>query len=150
MSPASSNEGGGALYVISAVSLLHLGWAALLASSAAAAHSNPVAAVASVTGSRGGAAVALAVTAILALAVAWVYRSHWRIHPGLLIAGLVPQQFFLIVSAASGIVAATRGHYADGTVRSWPFIVTDQSPVILIALLYTTAILVVSRRSLPD
>jgi hypothetical protein len=54
---------------------------------------------------------------------------------------LVPQQFVLIISASGALHAAFVGHYADGVPRPWQFILGDQLPVILAALLYTYALL---------
>lgn len=141
----TGNGSRGALYIIVLVSVLHLVWAGLLISSATAAHSTPVAAVVAVTGSRAAAAGALASTGLLALFTGWLHGSPHRIRPWLRVAGLVPQQFFLVASAASGVMAAVHGHYADGVPRPWQFILGDQLPVVLVALLYATAIVVVSR-----
>lgn len=135
------------LFVVALVSLLHLAWAALVIASPVAARSTPIAAVVAVTGSRGGAVAALAGTAVLALAVSWVQHSSRTpdVRPGTLALGLIPQQFFILASAAGGIGAAVVGHYADGVIRPWQFIIGDQLPVILIAFLYSTAIIVVDR-----
>lgn len=135
------------LYIVLTVSILHLIWAGLLLSSLAAAHSTPVEAVVSVLHSRVGAIIALAGTGVLALAAAWYHESpaHPPIGRRLLALALIPQQVLLIISAGGGIAAAVRGHYADGVTRPWQFIAGDQLPVILIALLYTTAILVIGR-----
>lgn len=136
-----------ALYVILMVSFLHLTWAALLLSSASAAHSTPVGAVITVLHSRSAAVVALAGTGLLALLAAWFHENplHRSMRPRYLALLLVPQQILLIMSAAGGISAAINGHYADGVARPWQFILGDQLPVILVALLYTTAILVIGR-----
>lgn len=134
----------GSLYIIMATSCLHLAWTGLLVWSAAAAFSTPVSGVISVLGSRYVAAFALAASAALAMVVAWLYRSS-RHSPATrtMTLGLVPQQFLLLLSALSGIRAIIAGHYADGVIRAWQFIAGDQLPVIVVALLYTTAILAV-------
>jgi len=54
---------------------------------------------------------------------------------------LIPQQFFMLLSAGGSIVAIYHGYYADGVVRSSAFILADQSPWVLAALLYTFSIL---------
>ena len=54
---------------------------------------------------------------------------------------LLPQQFFLSMSAVGGILAATRGMYADGVVRPHLFILTDQLPIILAAVAYAIAVI---------
>lgn len=139
------------LYIILMVSFLHLTWAALLLWTPAAAHSTPVAAVISVFHSRAGAVAALAGTGVLALVAAWFHQNPTRIatHPRYLALALIPQQVLLFMSAAGGITAAIRGHYADGVARPWQFIIGDQLPVILVALLYTTAILIAGRARRP-
>lgn len=48
----------------------------------------------------------------------------------------IPQEFFLILTAISGILYISLGHYADGTVRSQSFILVDQLPGIIAAALY--------------
>lgn len=134
------------LYIVLIVSVLHLLWAGLLLWSPAAAHSTPVEAVVSVTHNRAGAVALLAGTGVLALIAAWLHERHRSLRPAYLALLLIPQQILLVVSAAGGITAALRGHYADGVARPWQFILGDQLPVILIALLYTTAILVIAAR----
>ena len=54
---------------------------------------------------------------------------------------LVPQQLILWCSAFNGLYCTFIQQYADGTKISWPHILTDQSPVIFMALLYTVALL---------
>lgn len=54
---------------------------------------------------------------------------------------LIPQQIILLLSAFGCLQAVILGHYADGVVRSHLFILADQLPNILIAFLYTIAIL---------
>jgi len=53
---------------------------------------------------------------------------------------LIPQQFFMLLSAGGSILAIYNGHYADGVARSSAFILADQSPWILAAFLYTFSI----------
>ena len=48
----------------------------------------------------------------------------------------IPQEFFLILTAISGILYVSLGHYADGVVRSQAFIFIDQLPGIVAAVLY--------------
>lgn len=133
-----------ALYVIVIVSFLHVAWSVLLGINPAAGHATPVQPVTDVCGGRYGAIAALGVTSALALGAAWQHR-RLQDRSWLRALALVPQQFLLLVSATGGITAAVLGHYADGTVRPWPFILGDQLPVVLVAVLYTTAILAVGR-----
>lgn len=123
-----------ALVIIWYASLLHAIWAVLLSVSPLAAHSTPVSVVVTLLGGRWPAVAALAVSGLLAVLVT---RARTGLAPLL----LVPQQIMLLMSAAAGIYAAVMGHYADGVPRAWEFILGDQSPVILVAFLYTTALL---------
>jgi len=54
---------------------------------------------------------------------------------------LIPQQCILLLSAFGSLQAVILGHYADGVSRPSIFILADQLPNILIALLYTVAVL---------
>jgi len=53
---------------------------------------------------------------------------------------LIPQQFFMLMAAGGSMLAVWNGYYADGVIRTTPFILADQSPWILAALLYTVSI----------
>jgi len=53
---------------------------------------------------------------------------------------LIPQQFFLCLAAGGSVMAIYSGHYADGVLRSQAFILADQSPWVLAALLYTVSV----------
>lgn len=49
---------------------------------------------------------------------------------------ILPQQLVLIVSALGAVEAMRTGTFADGTVRSIPFLIADQIPAILIAVFH--------------
>lgn len=117
---------------------LHYTWGILLAISPSAAHSTPVSAIVTIFGGRWAAMAALIISAAAATAVSLVrsVRRAW-----LLPLLLVPQQCLLIMSAGGGIYAAIVGHYADGVPRPWEFILGDQLPVALAAVLYTFALI---------
>jgi hypothetical protein len=121
-------------YIILYASVLHIGWAVLLLVSWKAANSTPVRIISQVFGGRWRAAVVLAAVAIAAMA--FPLRSNGRRRVWL----LIPQQVVLLLSAGAGVHAAAVQHYADGVARSWPFILSDQLPVVLAALLYTACI----------
>lgn len=53
------------------------------------------------------------------------------------VALLLPQQFFLMLTALSSANSVITQQYADGVVRGWPFIFLDQFAIFLIASLYT-------------
>lgn len=52
----------------------------------------------------------------------------------------LPQQFIILVSAITAITAIVKGQYADGVVRPFSFIFTDQLSALVIAVMYTIAI----------
>lgn len=133
-----------ALYAIGLVSFMYVAWAVLLISLPAAAHATPVSPIATLLGGRIVTIAILLGAAVLAQGAVWFHRRRTLLDH-LLILALIPQQLLLLVSAFGGIRAAVDGHYADGTVRPWQFIVADQLPVILLALVYTTAMLAMSR-----
>jgi hypothetical protein len=53
---------------------------------------------------------------------------------------LLPQQSLLVISALGALSAIISGHFADGVVRPWGFIMADQFPIILSAILYSVSI----------
>lgn len=125
-------------YIVLCASLLHVTWAILLLVSPLAGGSTPVHIVVVVCGGPVRTALVLTVVAVLAL----VFPFSKHIVSNRSLAGmLIPQQAVLLMSAGAGIRAAWMQHYADGVVRSWTFILSDQFPVILIALVYTVAVI---------
>ena len=58
---------------------------------------------------------------------------------------LMPQQILMMMTALGCLVAVIQQRYADGVPRPWPFILSDQLPVILLAIFHTEAILGYSR-----
>lgn len=131
-------------YIIGATSLLHLGWGILLCISAEAGKSTPVDIFFRFLNRPTIVVLFLGVSllAILFLRL----RLGQTINARYLSLLLLPQQFVLLCSAGSGILATILGHYADGVARSWTFILADQLPSILIAVLYTTALIEIVRR----
>jgi hypothetical protein len=57
------------------------------------------------------------------------------------LAALLPQQGVLTFSAVSALYYVAVGHYGDGVPRSHLFILADQAPVILLALLHPWGLL---------
>jgi hypothetical protein len=53
---------------------------------------------------------------------------------------LLPQQFVLMVSAGGALWAMYLGQFADGVQRSHEFLIADQSPAVIGAILHTVAI----------
>jgi hypothetical protein len=125
-------------YVVLLASVLHLMWAALLVVDSAAERSTPVHIVSLVFGGPTRTAVVLVVVATLAMI--FPFLRH-RVTNHALALMLIPQQMVLLLSAGNGIRATAISHYADGVGRPWAFILADQLPVILLAVLYSVAVL---------
>lgn len=53
---------------------------------------------------------------------------------------LLPQQLVLICAAFGAVQCMITGTFADGVVRSTPFLVADQSPAVIAAVLHTLAV----------
>ena len=53
---------------------------------------------------------------------------------------LLPQQLVLTCAAFGALESIIAGSFADGVIRSTPFLMADQSPAVLIALLHTLAV----------
>lgn len=58
---------------------------------------------------------------------------------------LVPQQLLLLMSGVIALTLSVQGHYADGVVRPFFFIFTDQLPAMLLAVFYTATIILTLR-----
>ena len=67
--------------------------------------------------------------AILALIGVFI-KSKFRI------VFFLPQYFFLLLTTGSVLNYIVQQHYADGVIRSWPFIFIDQLSTILATILY--------------
>jgi hypothetical protein len=125
-------------YIVMFASLLHLVWAGLLLFDKSAGNSTPVAILTKVCGGPYRTAFVLVVVAVAAMIFPFI---RYRISTSAMSLMLIPQQTLLLMSAGAGVYAAVVRHYADGVIRPWPFILSDQLPVILLAVLYTVAVL---------
>lgn len=125
-------------YIVLCASLLHFLWAALLLVSPDAGGATPLNIVLRVCG--GPIRTSFVLTCVALAAMVFPF-SKYRVSNRALALMLIPQQTILLMSAGAGIRAAVLGHYADGVARSWTFILSDQLPMILIAALYTVAVL---------
>jgi hypothetical protein len=125
-------------YVILFASLLHIGWAVLLVINPTAGQSTPVAIVIRVCGGPYRSAAVLVACALVAMV--FPFKQH-RVSATAMAGLLIPQQVILFMSAGAGIYAAANQRYADGVARGHEFILADQLPVILLALLYSVVIL---------
>ena len=114
------------------VSLMHMWWGILLLLNGGALHIAATSALLEIVGP--GHSTARAITYIIAGILPSILL--WR--PGS-VAGLLsvlPQQFLIILSAISAIVAITAGRYPDGTIRPALFIAMDQGIYIIAAVLH--------------
>jgi hypothetical protein len=125
-------------YVILFASLLHIGWAVLLIINPTAGSSTPVAIILRVFGGPYRSAAVLVACAVVAMI--FPFKKH-RVSAEAMAGLLIPQQVLLFMSAGAGVYAAATQRYSDGVVRGHEFILADQLPVILLALLYSVVIL---------
>ena len=63
---------------------------------------------------------------------------------------LIPQGIVLLVAAYGALRAMILGTYADGVVRSPLFIMADQSPAVVIAVLYTLLLILLATERTPS
>ena len=85
----------------------------------------------------------IAVGILFATVVLAIVALYWHIWWGTVL--LVPQQTLLIISAWGSLHAILRGSYADGVLRPVEFILADQLPNILIAVLHFAAMVLRGR-----
>lgn len=131
-------------YIIGVTSLLHLGWGTLLCISQEAGNATPVDIFFRFLNRP---TIVLLFFGVSILALLFLrLRLGQTVNARYLSLLLLPQQFVLLCSAGSGFLATILGHYADGVARSWTFILADQLPSILIAVLYTTAVIEIVRQ----
>ena len=77
---------------------------------------------------------------VATLALVYVFLfSERRVEAALF---ALPQQAILLMSAWTAITAMGSGHFADGVVRPIPFILADQAPAVIAAVLHAAAILI--------
>jgi hypothetical protein len=127
-------------YIIGFACLLHLIWAALLAFDIRAGNATPLSILFILFPEKWAVIFVLVTVAIMAGGFLDL-RLRARYNLAVLSMLLIPQQIVLWMSAGAGINAAIVGHYADGVVKSFYHIAADQSPCVLMAFLYTVALL---------
>lgn len=125
-------------YIVLFASLLHLVWAGLLFSSEGAGYSTPVAVLLKVFGGEVRAGIVLLAVSVAAM---WYPFRQYEVSARAIAATLIPQQIILLISAGGALWAVLQGHYADGVIRPFAFILSDQLPSILLALIYTATVL---------
>lgn len=113
-------------------SLMHILWGVLLILNAGVVH---ITASATLYQAIGDGHMVNAVIYIVAgsLPLILVIRPKWNL-TGLVACG--PQLVLLALSGTAALAAVTSGQYADGTVRSWVFILMDQGIYMILPVLY--------------
>ena len=134
-------------YIILAACLLHYGWAILIFIDTYSERATPVAVLVSQFGGRWGTIISLVIIASLAISFLFI-RTMRPISSGTYGLLLFPQLYLLVLSSGTGIMCAFHGRYADGVLRPSLFILADQSPVIVLALLYGVAIIEIGRNKI--
>jgi len=125
-------------YIILYACILHLMWAILLLINPMAGNATALAILLQIFGGPIRTAVILFVVAVTAM---WFPFLRYTVSKRALAFMLIPQQLVMLMSAGNGIYAAAVGHFSDGVARAHEFILADQLSVILLALLYSVAIL---------
>jgi hypothetical protein len=135
-------------YIIAFACFLHIAWGIVLCIDKRAVNATPLSVIYSLLGND---RILTIVTLFFVAIMAGCFldlRLRKAVNISALSMLLIPQQIFLWCSAGAGIRAITIQQYADGITRSWAHIAVDQSPVILMALLYTVAL--IEARNPPD
>ena len=82
--------------------------------------------------------------AILYIAVALLALIGLFCRKGLgAILALLPQQFVLMISAGGVLYAMWNGTFADGIHRAHEFLIADQAPAVIAAILHTVALIMI-------
>ena len=127
-------------YIILFASMVHLTWAVLVSVSRDAVFATPVAVLYDLCqGDRILLVAILVVVALLAFGFVDL-RARQSVNLGVLAMMLVPQQCILWMSAWAGIYSAYAQQTAEGQFRVWAQVLTNQTPVVLMAVLYTIAL----------
>lgn len=128
----------GELVILMAV-VLHYAWSVLLMGYGTHIHSTPLAYFCeSLTPQNTGYLLSIVAT----LAVLGLYLNG-ELQPWQKALFMIPQQAVLAISAGTSISAVLGQQYADGIIRHWAFILSDQLPLILLAIFHTAAVLMV-------
>lgn len=77
----------------------------------------------------------IAISLLSTLAVLNEDKKHWA---AML---LIPQQLLILMSGVISLSLALQGQYADGVIRPFFFIFTDQLPPILLAFFFTWSLI---------
>lgn len=81
-------------------------------------------------------------SAVLLSAGTMAILARWKMaRPTGVMAMISLQQLIVILEIATAIQAVVTGHYPDGVVRHWPFILTDQTPLLALCIAHTVGII---------
>lgn len=129
-------------FLVIYASLIHLVWGFLLLFSDNLMWTTPLGSFAVITSNHFAVGVMILVSTTLAVLHIYKLRDclYWKYNTSL----LIPQQIILYISAFSALLASWQGHYVDGVMRPMLFIFSDQFPTVILAILYTVAIIVPS------
>jgi hypothetical protein len=58
---------------------------------------------------------------------------------------MLPQQFIMMVSSGGALLSMWLGQFADGVQRPHAFLIADQAPAIIAAILHTYAIIMIAQ-----
>lgn len=127
-------------YIILQATLMHVAWASIILADIRAGNSTPVSILFYLFHNQLLVAGILYFVAFCALLF---LNLRLRTIVGLrgLTALLIPQQAVLWCSAGAGIYATVIQRYADGVIKSWSHIACDQMPILLMAILYSIAVI---------
>jgi hypothetical protein len=129
--------------VILYAALLHYVWAICLLIDPRAGDATPIAGLSMLLNP-----VVLALMLFVVASLSLLYVFLGRIGHVQTVLFALPQQAVLILSAWSALNAMASGHYADGVARPVVFIVADQTPSVLIAVLHAAAMVMGTWQSL--
>lgn len=125
------------LIIIYAIAL-HFTWASLLLFDTAAGYATAVHTL--LVFVPDAIAVAIYLT-VAVLAIFGLFYQRGIVKP----LCLLPQQFVMMISAGGAIWAMWLGQFADGVQRSHAFLIADQFPAVIAAILHTYAIIAIAR-----
>lgn len=136
-------------YIILAGCLLHLGWAVALLQDSRAAGATPLSAIYFVCGKNSWITIAMLLTVSVLSLRYLTLKAHAIIKPAAYAMLMIPQLWLLSLSFLAGTYATWKGYYIDTVAqpglytivhRPHLFILADQLPVMVLALLYLIAV----------
>lgn len=136
-------------FIILAGCLLHLCWAVALMADSRTAGATPLSAIFAICASQTWlTVVALFLVCLLSLKYLTL-KAHQAIRPEMYALLMIPQLFLMSLSFLAGLYATIKGYYVDTVAqpglftivhRPHLFILADQLPVMILAVLYLIAV----------